>query len=154
MNGNVLVAGVLAAGVLAGCSGAGVPQSVPAQTGAPERLIASQIHVLGARRDVNCPKTYSGCITVNATSGGSIELCYGSCGPANYRWSSTFSRKRTGAPYGRFLGTFTPNPGDPVTDTVTELRPVKSSQGKYRWYQAVTVCGSGCVQTMVGIATT
>ncbi|MGA8575197.1 MAG: hypothetical protein WB609_05825 [Candidatus Cybelea sp.] len=151
----VLVAGALAATVLTACSGGGIPQAVPGtHPGAPARRTGAQIHILGAHPDANCPKTYSGCITVNATSGGSIELCYGSCGGGHYTWSSTFSRKRTGAPYGRFLGTFAPNPGNPVTDTVTELKPVKASQGRYRWYQTVTVCGSGCVQTMIGIATT
>ena len=115
MIGNDRVAGVLAAGVMAVSSGAGVSQSVPPQTGAPQRLLATQIDVLGARHDVNCPMTYSGCVNVERSrSGGSIELCYNPCGPANYSGRRRLRASATAAPYGRFLGSFTSNRGDPV----------------------------------------
>ncbi|MGA8534708.1 MAG: hypothetical protein WB615_11410 [Candidatus Tumulicola sp.] len=152
MRGSVLYAGALAAAVLAACSGGAGPQAIPGARQAPA-MRASEIHVVGARPDANCPKIYSGCIIVNAASGGSILLCYGSCGPVHYQWSSTFLRRKKGTAFGKFTATFDPNPGDPVTDTVTELRHVKPSHGKYKWLQAVKVCGTGCSTGYVGIAT-
>ena len=93
-------------------------------------------------------------MTVNAASGGSILLCYGSCGSINYQWSSTFTKGKKQRPFGKLEATFTPNPGNLVTDQVTEKRPIKSSNGKYKYLQHVKICeGSSCATGLVAIAT-
>ena len=150
---SVLYSGALAAAVLVGCSANGGSRALPGAPAQAPAMRASGIHVVGARPDAHCPPSYSGCITVNAASGGSILLCEGSCGPVNYNWSSTFMRRKKGTAFGKFTATFDPNPGNLVTDTVTELRHVKPSHGKYKWVQAVKVCGTGCTTGYVGIAT-
>ena len=155
--------GVLAVAVgLTACSGGSqaIPGAGGAQAVAPATHSASHLVVVGAQRDASCPSGDFTCVTVNAASGGSVGICVsttGTCGGtlSPYKWSGKFFTKK-GKKFTHFKGVFSPNPGNPVTDTITERRALKSSKGNYNWYQTITACpqpSGSCLTGNIGIAT-
>jgi hypothetical protein len=148
---------ILAAGLVA-CSGqtpSGVgytPQSARTALGSPN---------FGAQPDAKCPKSYLTCVNVSPPSGADVGLCVEdgqivtSCSgsPPTYTWSSAFYTKK-GKVFHKLDGAFYPSSGDPTLDTITEVTSLKSSHGKYKYYQVVKACAtSGCLSADIGVAT-
>jgi hypothetical protein len=159
---------ILAAGLVA-CSGqttSGVgyaPQTTPAQAGYSQPTARAALGSLnfGVQPDTKCPKSDLACVTVSPPSGADIGLCVEnaqivtSCSgsPPSYTWSSAFYT-RAGKVFHKLNGAFDPNPGDPTLDTITEATQLKSSLGKYKYYQVVKACASsGCLSADIGVAT-
>ena len=76
--------------------------------------------------------------------------------PGTWTWYATMYSKK-GKLIHKFTGTYDPNPGNPTTNTIYEngRRPIRSSGGRYKWYEYLTVTdgGSHTLNATVGIAT-
>jgi hypothetical protein len=159
---------ILGAG-LAACSGqttSGVgytPQMTPAQAGYSQPTARAALGSLsfGVQPDKKCPMSYLACVAVSPPSGADVGLCVEngqivtSCSgsPPSYTWSSAFYTRR-GKAFHKLYGAFDPNPGDPTLDTITENSSLKSSLGRYKYYQVVKACASsGCLSAEIGVAT-
>ncbi len=149
--------GVLAVAVgLAACSGGSQALPGGSQAVAPMAHSALHLSAVSTLRDLSCPYSDFACVTVNSSSGGSISICV--CGGPSVTWSGAFYTKK-GALFHKFVGSFDPNPGNPMTVTITERKPVKSSNGnyngKYKWYEAIMACpeSGSCYSGNLGIAT-
>jgi hypothetical protein len=157
---------ILATGLVA-CSGqttSGVgytPQMTQAGYSQPTTRAALGSLNFGVQPDTKCPKSYLACVAVSPPSGADVGLCVEnaqivtSCSgsPPSYTWSSVFYTRR-GKVFHKLYGAFYPNPGDPTLDTITETTSLKSSLGKYKYYQVVKACASsGCLSADIGVAT-
>ena len=159
----LLVTGTLAAGLVA-CSSGGGSQALP-NGAAVAPMAHSGLHLAstGGQRDASCPSSDFACVTVNSSSGGAIGICVSSSGvcsgtlPGPFKWKSVITKNKTGKKFKTMKAKFSPNPGNPVTDTITEKKPVKSSKGNYLYTQTITACTLGsspsCLSGTIGIAT-
>jgi len=147
------VAALAVAAGLTACSPGGVPQTFfgASQAAAPAIHAPAPLIVSDVKRDANCPHHDNlGCVIVNYDNGASIQLCghdysHPTCFTSPvYTWSSAITTNK-GIPTSKFAASFNPNPAYLTTDTITETEKVPSSNGRYRWYQVVTVCTpDGC----------
>jgi hypothetical protein len=115
----------------------------------------------GIQPDAKCPKSYLACVAVSPPSGADVGLCVEngkivtSCSGSlpSYTWSSVFYTRK-GKLFHKLDGAFDPTQGNPTLDTVTETTSLKSSLGRYRYYQVVKACASsGCLSADIGVAT-
>ncbi|MBV8530618.1 MAG: hypothetical protein JO104_04820 [Candidatus Eremiobacteraeota bacterium] len=158
----LMAAGVLAAGVgLAACSSGGGSQAFPgAQSVAPMSHSGLQFTVVGVRPDkVSCGSGYITCVTVGKGAPGKAKICVqtttGTCpAPGTWTWKSKVLTLG-GKPYKAIKGKIKPNPGDPITDTLSTKKKLKNSHGKVKYEQEVMACNSSssCLTGYVGIAT-
>ncbi|HLY02897.1 MAG TPA: hypothetical protein VKR56_10460 [Candidatus Cybelea sp.] len=146
---------ILAAGLVA-CSG-----KTTSGAGYTPQMTPLGALNFGVQPDAHCPKSDLACVTVSPPSGADVGLCVESgqivtsCSgsPPTYTWSSVFY-SRQGKVFHKLDGAFYPNPGDPTLDTITEATSLKSSHGKYKYYQLVKACASsGCLSAQIGVAT-
>ena len=112
-------------------------------------------------RPEGCPGFDLACVTVSQPSGANVGLCVvngqivTSCSGQlpSYTWSGTFYTNR-GKLFTKLYGAFDSNPANPTEDTIVETKPLKPSNGRYRYYQLVTACsGTHCAQAKIGVAT-
>jgi hypothetical protein len=143
---------IAATAALGACSG--VQQAIPT---APATLQASDAI---ARPDA-CPSFDLACVIVSQPSGASVGLCVVNgqivtkCSGQlpSYTWSGKFYTNR-GKLVTKLYGAFDPNPANPTEDTIVETKPLKSSNGRYHYYQLVKACsGTACVEAKIGVAT-
>lgn len=154
----VLASAVL---ILASCSGSNEGPAPPVSAGvsAFSHSVGHLIMLGGIKPDAKCPRGYVYCVTVSAGQPVQLYFCYspGSyCGPSQYQyaWQSLFEIRKSGSIISYFSGAFSPNPGDPTYDTISEIEHLNSTHGKYKYAQKICpVVGSLCsVHFYVGIA--
>ncbi|HEX4014724.1 MAG TPA: hypothetical protein VHX17_12680 [Candidatus Cybelea sp.] len=156
------LASAVAIGVLAGCSG-GLGNSVPS-TGAQSLSPAGRpaLHMVGVSKDTaSCPTAkYFTCVTVSKGSPASIEVCISSSGSCSsgsfppYSWKQKIVTLK-GKKFKSIVGAIKPKTGNPITDTITEKKKVKSSKGKVKYAQDIVACptSGSCLDGAVGIVT-
>ena len=155
---------VIGALIIAGCSAKQQGQ-IPAPAGAQETNAASRSagHLIlragSVKPDAQCPSGYVYCVTLAEGKPATLYFCYSTasyCGPSQYQysWQSLFIVRKSGSINDYFSGAFSPNPGDPTYDTISEVKKLRSTQGRYKYAQKVCpVVGSLCsVHFFVGIA--
>jgi hypothetical protein len=135
------------AAALAGCGGGMTTESgaqhllyhpLPGQSAAS--LAMTPKLVVTVRGLANCP---TGAICVSPHRPGSMQLtayCSPSC-DTQWTWGATFVKNRTRAPVTTLAAAFSPNPGNPTTNTVTITARTKPGKGYRENYSACT--GSG-----------
>jgi len=161
---------LLAAGAalcLAACGGnlqGPTPVAAPAQgTSAVAHASRAPGHLIllgGAKPDTKCPVGYVYCVTVSRTSPATVYFCFSTgtyCSPSEpqYSWLSDFVTRKKHHIVDNFRGVFSPNPGDPTYDTISEAGAVKSTHGKYKYFQNICVyySSTNCIAYFyVGIA--
>lgn len=146
---------------LSACSSGSRPQALPASLQSAEiggRFSAPQIIVRagthGVRNAEECPrKKYVQCVTLSNSEPASITLDCSYCPPGTY-WGGAVYRKN-GKLFRALTSSFTPDPGNPITDTISERRQVKPSEGKVKYVQQYDFCiYSNCSNTFaIGIVT-
>ena len=95
-----------------------------------------------------CPGKDIACLTVAYNSPAHYTFCFipsgSQCEIAPLTWSWNFTLKRD-HPFHKLTAIFTPNPGDPSTDEISEKVPLPSSNGAVRYQQTIYGClPSGC----------
>jgi hypothetical protein len=111
------------------------------------------IHAIGVRPQTTCPSAYFVCVEVTPGSPASVGICFGSvtsggnCNPAAGTWSWTskgflvkkghITKKRAKS----LRESFSPNPGNPTTDTI-DVKKCKNSHGKIVLADVITVVNS------------
>jgi len=134
----------LAITALAACSG----QTPGAAGFAPAAAPATSATTSFAPDNGKCPGKDIACVTVSYGSPAQYSFCFipsgSQCNGGQFTWSSTF-RTEKGKLFKGLLGTFTPNPGDPSTDYISEIKPLASSHGNVKYQQTIFACvASGC----------
>ncbi|MBV9332864.1 MAG: hypothetical protein JO146_02570 [Candidatus Eremiobacteraeota bacterium] len=109
--------------------------------------------------DKKCPAGYVYCATLSAGQSVQLYFCYspGSyCGPSQYQytWAWDFALRKSGHLVSYFNGSFSPNPGDPSYDTISEAQGLPSTHGKYKYEQEICAYQGSVCQAFseVGIA--
>jgi len=95
---------------------------------------------------------YYECITVSKATPFTQEWCIsttGTCGsvfPGTWTWSSTITTVK-GKKFKKMTASYSPNPGNPSTLTISEKKKVKSTKGKIKYESSLQACSStyGCV---------
>jgi hypothetical protein len=137
---------VAATVILAACNGAQqstsptISTALPVAAKAAGRSTGHLMLVGGLRPDKGCPKEYIYCVTLSAGKSVQLYFCYspGSyCGPSQYQytWVGDFYTANGNNSVTYFNGVFSPNPGDPTYDTISEVQTVKSSHGRIKYEQ-------------------
>lgn len=145
---------LLAAGAalcLVACGGN--PQG-PMPAAAPAHVTSAVVHASrtpghlillgGIKPDAKCPTGYVYCVTVSRSNSATVYFCFSTgsyCGPSQpqYGWESDFVTRKNHHVITDFQGSFNPNPGDPTYDTISEIHAVKSTHGKYKYFQNICV---------------
>jgi len=138
---------------LAGCSGQTPAASAFTPAGSP-----ANAHIAKLRIDTTpgvipggtgtCPGKDIACLTVGYNSPAHYTFCFipsgSQCEIPPLTWSSKFSMKR-GHEFHKLAAIFTPNPGDPSADEISEKVPLPSSNGAVKYQQTIYGClPSGC----------
>jgi len=95
-----------------------------------------------------CPGKDIACLTVAYNSPAHYTFCFipsgSQCELPPLTWSWKFTTKH-GHAFHRLTAIFTPNPGDPSTDEISEKVPLPSSNGAVKYQQTMYGClPSGC----------
>jgi hypothetical protein len=150
----------LAISGLAACSGQTsggsgfAPASAPASsaataTTASAPALRSLFQPLGGViNNGKCPGKDIARLTVSYGYPAQYYFCFipsgSQCNGGQFTWSSSIQGKK-GKVFAGLSGSFSPNPGDPSTDTISETRPLASSHGKVKYQQTIYACvSSGC----------
>jgi hypothetical protein len=162
----LLASSALAASlVLSGCSTGG-SQAIPGgtQTAMSHHAGTPQLVVVGAKHDTSCPSDYFVCAETSKSSPAEVGICISdssppscsSLAPGTWSWTAESVKVKKGAPTSKktkkINGTWSPNPGNPSTLTVT-TKSKKSSKGKVKYAVYITACNSvsSCAAGYVGI---
>lgn len=139
--------------VLSACSGS---SSLPSgsQSVAPMGHHGSpQVLALGAKHDTSCPSTFYECFEITKGSPATQEWCIIYSGtsdctdvyPGTWTWSATVVKVKKGKPTNshskHVVASFSPNPGNPTTLTVS-TNASKTSHGKIKYAVELNVCNS------------
>jgi hypothetical protein len=152
----LLASSALAATIaIAGCSAGGGSQAIP---GGSQSSMAQRGHLqivsAGIQKNTSCPSTYLECATVSKkapfTQGWCISStgsCNTPCCGTNWTWALPITVVKTGKPYKKLISSWSPNPGNPTTLTISEKGKVKKSHGKVKYEGALSACSPtyGCV---------
>lgn len=161
LSGMLVFVGVAFLPMVSGCSSGSHSQALPAglqsaeidgRFSAPQIVVRAGTH--GVRNAAGCPrKKYVQCATLSNSGPVSIMLDCSYCPPGTY-WGGAVYR-RNGKLFKAITSSFTPDPGNPITDTITEKRQVKPSGGKVKYVQQYDFCiYSNCSNTFaIGIVT-
>jgi hypothetical protein len=155
----LLASSALAASlVLSACSGGS--QTIPGgSTVAPMGHHAAQLVAPGAQRDASCPATYFVCVTLypGTTTQGICISTSGNCTTGlvgSWNWSETITTVKTGKKYKKIKPSFSPNPGNPTTNSF-KAKKVKNSHGKVKWAAALKACEvtnpASCIYGTIGL---
>lgn len=111
----------------------------------------------------SCPSSlYFVCTTVSQSSPAELGICISTSGncstglsPGTWTWQTAQFKAKGNKPFKKLVSSTSPNPGNPVTITISEKKKVKSSKGKNKYYMALEACNSSssCAAGNVGIAT-
>jgi hypothetical protein len=120
---------------LAGCGG-GMTTESPAPhllyhplPGQSADAIATAPHIVVTARGVaNCP-TGTICISPHRPCSMQLTACCSPSCDTQWTWGATFVKNRTREPITTLAATFSPNPGDPTTDTVKITRGPSLERG-------------------------
>jgi hypothetical protein len=112
------------------------------------------------KNDASCGSPFFECTDLTK-SGTQLGICISSVGncsdpaPGVWTWSGGTYVTATNAPYKHIKGSYSPNPGNPITLTLTEKGKVHKSHGKFNYYWALSACNSAttCITGEIGIAT-
>jgi hypothetical protein len=166
----LLASSALAASlVLSACSGS---SSLPtgSQSVAPmgHRAGTPQLLGLGAKHDTSCPSAFYECFEISKSTPATQEWCIIYSGtsdcsdlyPGTWTWSGPTVKVKKGRPTGKkdkkIKASFSPNPGNPTTLTVSTSSS-KSSKGKITGAVELSVCNSAssCLGPLyIGVSTT
>jgi hypothetical protein len=147
---------VIAVLMLTACSGDARPGTVPAGFQAPPASVQPAARDASrATNNVKCPVQYVQCVTISYSTPVSVSLACTYCGSYYPYWGGAVYKKKSGELFKHITSNFSPDPGNPTTDTMTETRPVKPSNGHVRYIQQYDFCISGnCSDTFeIGIVT-
>ena len=139
--------------MLAACSG-----QTPAESGFTPSATAASAQSVKLSLDTTpgvipggtgkCPGKDIACLTVGYNAPAQYTFCFipsgSQCEIAPLTWSWKFSMKR-GHEFHKLAAAFTPNPGDPSTDEISEKVPLPPSNGAVKYQQTIYGClPSGC----------
>jgi hypothetical protein len=155
----VVVIGMAAGFPIAACSSSG-SSALPgaSQATASAARSALRLVAVGAAPDASCPSQFLECVTVTKKTPAQFSICAeetGTCpAPGVWTWSETIETA-AGKPVKKIVGNISPNPGNPITDTVSENKRVKSSKQTAKYQQLIEACDSSsdCIQGAIGIIT-
>ena len=158
----LFTASVLAASIgLSACSGGS--QAIPGGSQAASSMGRhAGLHFVAVTPDTTpCPTQFFLCTSVSKSTPASLGICISSTGscstpaPGVWTWSGNTTVVKSGKPFKKIGGSYSPNPGNPITLTLTEKKKVKKSHGKYKYAWNLEACNSssGCVTGAIGIAT-
>ena len=126
--------------------------------GLQPQLLGRPIYPLQPDAGTTCPRRYYECVTLSPGGSYSFFWCVGYftstssfCGPygGTWTWSATANKGRKPTKI-LSVDNFSPNPGDPTTETVTVRNNAKSTDGKYLYYFSVTDTGTGSCGSICG----
>jgi hypothetical protein len=151
--------------LLSACSGGS--QAVPGGSQAIAPMGHHSLHLVAAspgNPSANCPSSlYITCIDITKASGGAVEICISTSGNCSsglvgdWNWKTVVTKLSTGKNAKRKIhNKWSPNPGNPSTDTFTEVRAVKPSQnGSVKYVGTLTACEvtnpSSCLSGAIGL---
>jgi hypothetical protein len=112
----------------------------------------------------SCPSEFFLCTSVSQSSPANEGICISDTSPPNctsglapgtWSWETAQFKTKNNKPMKKLVSSTSPNPGNPVTITISEKKKVKSSKGAYKYYMALEACASSsdCAAGDVGIAT-
>jgi len=143
---------------LAACSSGG-SLATPGGARQTASMHGVQITAIGLQRQARCPVQFFVCVTISKNSPARVTLCIndasGHCpAPGSWFWKGQILTKRFRM-HRHIIGNFSPNPGNPTDDTISETKPNHSSEGRYKYQQQINVCNSAssCRGFAIGIAT-
>lgn len=150
--------GIVAGLMLAACSSSGSP-TLPGASQAVTSGAHTALHLVlvGVRPEASCPSQFFQCVTISRTKHARVSVCVeqnSSCpAPGSWTWSEAI-QTLAGKPVHKIIGDISPNPGNPITDKISEKRAVKSSKGEAKYQQIIEACSySSCIQGAIGIIT-
>lgn len=155
----MVVVGIVGSLMFEACSSTGSP-GVPGASPATTSGAKTALHfaAIGVKPEASCPSQFFECATISRTKHARLSICvayYGSCpAPGVWMWSETIETL-AGKPVHKILGSISPNPGNPVTDKISEKKRVRPSKGAVKYQQLIEACNSssGCIQAAIGIIT-
>ncbi|MGC1381426.1 MAG: hypothetical protein WA814_10450 [Candidatus Baltobacteraceae bacterium] len=158
----------LAAGLLlSACSSGGSSQAIPGgsqSVGAPMGQHAPHIVAVNPGQQTSgCPSSkYLLCIDINKASGGSFGLCISTSGNCSsglvgeWTWATKVTTLKGKSAKKKIHNSWDPNPGNPSTNSFTEVKKVKPSKnGSVKYVANVNACEvtnpSSCLSGAVGL---
>ena len=149
--------------LLSGCS-SGSSQAIPggSQSVAMGHHAPHMVPVV-AGNPSSCPSSkYILCIDITKASGGSFGLCISTSGNCSsglvgdWNWSTTVTTLKGKNAKKKIHNSWDPNPGNPSTNTFTEVKKIKKSKhGTVKYVANVTACEvtdpSSCLSGAVGL---
>lgn len=140
--------------MLSACSsGSTVPAGSQSVAPMGHHAGAPQVVGLGAKHDTSCPSTYYECVEVSKASPAQQEWCLIYSGtsdctdlyPGTWTWSAIVVKAKNGKPTNKHSkhvkASFSPNPGNPTTLTIS-TNASKTSHGKIKYAVELSVCNS------------
>lgn len=151
----LLASSALAASlVLSGCSTSGGSQAIPGGTQTSMgRHAAFEAHVVGMKHDTSCPSSFYECVEVSTSSPSSQEWCIVYSGtsdcsdlyPGTWTWTSENNKVKKGNPgkkTKKIKSSWSPNPGNPSTLTISVAKKAKNTKGKIKYAVQWEACNS------------
>ncbi|MBV9333778.1 MAG: hypothetical protein JO146_07200 [Candidatus Eremiobacteraeota bacterium] len=117
-----------------------------------------QLVAYGVQHLASCPSQYFTCVTLYKGAN-TIGICISSSGNCtsglvgNYTWSGTVVSAKTGKKYKKIKVSWSPNPGNPTTNTLT-VKKIKNSNGKVIYAENISACGypsGSCITGAIGL---
>jgi hypothetical protein len=157
----------LAAGLLlSACSSGGGSQSIPgggSQAVAPMGHGLPHLVAMNQGASSGCPSSkYLVCIDISKKTPGTASICISTSGNCSsglvgeWNWKTVVTNLAGKSEKKHIKNSWSPNPGNPSTDTFTEKGKVKKSKGgTVKYVGNVTACEvtnpSSCLTTAIGL---
>jgi hypothetical protein len=153
--------------LLSACSSGGGSQSIPgggSQAVAPMGHSAPHLVAMNRGASGSCPSAYLVCIDLSKKTPGTASICISTSGNCTsglvgeWNWVTVVTNLKGKSEKKHIKNSWSPNPGNPSTDTFKEKGKVKKSKnGAVKYVGNVTTCEvtnpSSCLTTAIGIIT-